>query len=219
MWLVNGPPKAGTHAVMHVLAGLGLERTPGIVRAFLRSEGPHTSKGSDDETPSLQDVQAMPDNRFIHAHIHDGIELDCRMVFVIRDPRDIAVSYSRWNRCSPSLDTVIRRGYRRRQPLVASVRRYLGWLQRADLAIKFERLCAEPEAATRDIAEAVGMPYREDAARRIGRIVEPLYDDPVKETLTKARSEWRAWWTPEAEQVWREAGGPELVAELGYAPD
>src|SRR5690348_13809355 len=83
MILANGCPKSGTHALLAWLERLGMKRSPGTVKV---RDGQVCFP---DEADHLADV--------IHAHIPAGYDLgQHRSVTVLRDPRNVLVSYWRW---------------------------------------------------------------------------------------------------------------------------
>jgi Sulfotransferase domain len=107
---VNSVPKAGTHLVMRALELMGMDvDKPHHISAaqaerFTCPEGPQVPVGI--STPVLVSLQrlrdmvrAVPANEVLAGHVPHSAgfadllsELRCRMVLVIRDPRDVVVS-------------------------------------------------------------------------------------------------------------------------------
>jgi sulfotransferase 6B1 len=102
--IINSIPKAGTH-----LAKSAVEKLPDIRFSGIHLDGGRLGLSSDDRaTDSLPErfahaVKRVPNGQFITAHLPyqpalaDRMgELGFKMVFVIRDPRDVVVSHAKF---------------------------------------------------------------------------------------------------------------------------
>jgi hypothetical protein len=129
-------------------------------------------------------------------------------LFVIRDPRNIVVSWLRFRNEAVNADTFIARlcefdG----RPLVGSMAEYEGWLSDPDThVVRYEDLIRD-DTAHRRIADYLGVPY-------VAKAWESLPGYTM--TWTPIRSDYRTIWTPEVEASWQAEGGPDLLKRWGY---
>lgn len=196
MVLINGCPKSGTHAVMELLASMGVERAPGIVNHDNGVVGVFATP-ADPNPVSMDEVRTPGPPRFIHAHVPAG-DWDlgaARVIAVLRDPRNVLVSWTRWR----NRDTVTEAAlldaldwFYDTGPFVEVYRSFLGWRGRA-LVVRYE-----------------------DVPRDFSRV--DLYEEAEQDRSTwmSSPSDWRACWTTRVDEAFREAGGLEMLVEAGY---
>jgi len=188
----------------------------------------------------------VPDGSVVSAHCvySPGFEeilhrQDLRMVCILRDPRDTALSHMRYLQERPRhpafgeymslsddherLMYSIRGGWLGDYPLEsldARYRRFLDWKHKAGAElVKFEELVgpggggseASQREATRRVADHLGIELDED---RLEEICGGLFGQG--RTFRKGQSGgWREGFAPEHEAAAREVAGP-LLVELGY---
>lgn len=190
MIVANGPPKSGTHALMRLLQASGGDRLPGLLdgmRDGLRLRG----TAAYPNVPALDMALAQSHSRFIHGHVptaHHGRLRGALIVTVRRHPREIAVSYARW-KTDGDVAAAIRTYCGRSLPTVVGA--FLG----SEITVQYE-----------DIAAA--------ASLAPGGLYRGATED--HDTWTGAPSNWRDWWTDEAEVAWIAARGPELEEAGGW---
>ncbi len=227
----NGPPKAGTHALMKCLGLLGLEREPGMVQCYVKTNKLRL-KGTraDPETRLLREVLDDIDSRaFIHSHVHDGILLgDNPVITVFRDPRNMVISAARFRVAEGKItkvtdaqiiDVIEYEFYRKHA--VELIRGFLGWREcEGTLCIKFEDLIGDQGETTKAIAEYLGVAWRARAYDDLIGLAGgyQLYATARRDhnTWSGALSKWQEWWSPGIEEAWVKAEGPELVKDMGY---
>lgn len=197
MIVVNGLPKSGTHAVMAWLSRMGLKRCPGVIAPEDGRLKVHGSGGL-----SVHTLSVVPDNTFIQAHVPAELPLKgFSVVTVFRDPRNVLVSYvrhrARWSGAEITLAEAISDFWG--APFVDVYDSYLGWHGRC-VAMKYESLAPDHVGDGSEI-------YAPD---------RPQWDKWIGNTRTGSPSDWRARWDDAAEEAWREAGGPALLARAGY---
>lgn len=206
MIVANGAPKSGTHALMALLHLEGRRRVPGILYR-LETEDRLVLRATvaDREPMALEAALALDDGWYVHAHVCDDAWLagQARVITMLRDPRDILVSYRRWHDPNrPNADRlpagdaglVASIGAYFNRPLVRVVRGFLGWRALAET----RRFTELPLQRTAGVSVYAGCGH-----------------DPSSET--DRHSDWREHWTPAVHDAWAAAGGPALVREMGYA--
>jgi hypothetical protein len=193
--IVNGLMKSGTHAVMALLSGMGLMRVPGTIEGCgfgLRVVGNHGV--------NLSAPRMIPDNVFILGHIvsHHAERLEgFKVITVFRDPRNCLISYCRHRKRVDGLEVSTAEALASYwgTPFVPLYRAFLRW-RSLSVVLRYEEL---PAAMIGD-GEAI---YT--AAERHWN------------TRTGSPSDWTEDWGQGDHRAWREAGGPELLHEAGYA--
>lgn len=190
MIVANGCPKSGTHALARLLIGRGIERVPGLLKCkHKRARFQLKIKGTTKMV--LEELKQFPDTHYIHGHVHADIDLSWATVLtIIRDPRNVLVSYVRWKERQqdprgPSNVLEAMDNFARR-PFPEVYRGFLRWQGRCEI-IRYEDL--DPTS---------------------------LHQPAGWGTWTGNPSDWRNWWTERIERKWRRIGGPDLVAEAGY---
>lgn len=198
MILANGCPKSGTHALMQWFLLMGLSRQPGLLDCLhLKQQCLIRATSADPRPIKMERARMLPGNYFLHAHAHARAPVEwARVVTMMRDPRNVLVSYVRhkgdWPDSPESLIQAMKnfRGY----PFQEVYRGFVGW-RRKGLVIRYEDM--PPGFAPAN-----------------PRLYEGSAQD--NDTWTGQPSDWREWWTERVDRVWRGIGGPELLAEAGY---
>lgn len=264
--VANSVPKSGTHLLVRLLSLLGFRQTDfgGIrshlvsgplspIKRLLRARGPEkvtigvVSPQQISRSWLSRRLSQVPNNSFITAHcIYTpqlaellGEEHKMRLVCILRDPRDVAVSQMHHIKqraqhfaheaflALPSdhqrLLFSIRGGElggRKLQSLDERYRQFLGWERDANaLMVKFEELVgpkgggsAEAQRRTVErVAEHVGVALEE---RTMCLVEEELFG--VGRTFRKGQSGgWREEFAEEHVRATKEVAGP-LLVELGY---
>lgn len=198
MILVNGIPNSGAHAVMSLLASVGMERIPGILNGLDPKHPPQIGATiADPEVDPLDVAEMQTDRYFLQGHvIHDHADsIYSKVIWVVRHPRNVIASAARRSTGFPygdQLPYVISNF--NRIGIVETYRAFMGW-QGASMTMRYE-----------DIAPDFTDPH------------PALYQDSPEslDTYTGSPSNWTDHWTKEADEWWAVAGGPELETELGY---
>ena len=127
-------------------------------------------------------------------------------VLIVRDPRNIIVSWLRFNRMPVTPGTFLA-AFRRFQgaPLVEEMAAFEPWLFVSHV-VRFERLLAD-DTAMRGIANYCGVDYIAGAWEEL-----PGYT----KTYNAEHSDFRTVWNGDIESAWNGEGGPELLARWGY---
>jgi hypothetical protein len=126
-------------------------------------------------------------------------------IFIKRDPRNVIVSWLRFNRDVVSPGKFLAR-FRRftDRPLVAEMADYEGWL--LGFVVRYEDLIAS-DAEMRRIAAHIGAPYVEGAWEQL---------ENHTATWNAEKSDYRTVWTPDVAEAWYDEGGGELLTRWGY---
>lgn len=237
MIFCNGVPKSGTHALLKCLGLLGLNRVPGMARAYGTNQVIRFKKTRADPVPL--DGKAMDDwdNRaFLHAHMNSGYDFPGHLIVNIRrDPRNVVISYVRDHRHQALHDKEVR-GERARLLHVLAGPYYfdrtikqifgdfVGWLQRKDcLNISFEDLIADGGDTVRAICAYIDTEPRPEAYRDLiglrGNYQIYEHGQVDLNTWSGALTDWRHWWDAKIDRAWTKAGGPEIEKAWGYGHD
>lgn len=195
MIIANGCPKSGTHALMRLLAREGMQRAPGLLEGrHPRREFRIKATPADPNPISIAQAKALPDSYFMHGHVRAAAKVDwCRFITVIRDPRNVLVSYSRWSEGVSDLVEAMDNFFG--HPFAEVYRGFLGWQGQSEV-IRYEALSFE--AALTDVNVYAGAADNRD-------------------TWTGSPSSWQDWWSERVECKWRQIGGAALLDEAGYS--
>ncbi len=266
--VANSIPKSGTNLLARLLILLGFEQTSegGIrsylvagpfspVKKLLRARSPEkvtigvVSPQRIDRRWLERRLSRVPDGCFVTAHCVYSPELSSlfaekqmRVVCILRDPRDVAVSqmhHIKRRKEHFAHEALLRLpsdherlllsirggelGGRRLQSLDERYRQFQGWQDDDNaMVVKFEDLVgpggggsAEAQRRTVErVARHVGL----DPDERMMRTVEEnLFG--VSKTFRKGQiGSWRSEFSEEHARTAREVAGP-LLVELGYEPD
>lgn len=173
---------------------------------------------------SLNAFDALPNPRFFLTHSPYDPTLR-RVVYVIRDPRDVMVSYRNfWNQQHPDAKVDL-------ATFIRDVRRYpcewdehvSGWTRRQEedfLLITFEEMKADPEAILTRVLKFAGLTPDQE-------IVSGAVDATGFERLKELEERWRREHADEGASksperfirrgevgAWRDEMGPELAEEI-----
>lgn len=142
-------------------------------------------------------------------HLTFGSAVKDKHIFIKRDPRNIIVSWLRFNG-QPVTPGMFLTAFRRFQSasLVEEMGEYEGWLADTDtLVVRYEDLVAS-DAEMRRVAEYMGVPYLDGSFEALPGLTR-TWTGPN-------RSDYKEIWTPEVESSWCAEGGPDLMTRWGY---
>lgn len=127
-------------------------------------------------------------------------------ILIKRDPRDIVVSWLRFNRQPVTPGTFIAafRKFQQRS-LVEEMMQFEGWLERA-FVVPYESLIRAP-ALMQAMAKQLGTYYIDGAWENL-----PNHTS----TWNAVRSDYREVWTSQVRETWSAEGGNELLMRWGY---
>lgn len=147
------------------------------------------------------------------SHHHEPYRADFingdKHVFMVRDPRNMLVSWLRFQSraVSPGMLITAMREYAGGPPLLTTLAAFRPWLNDpATFVLRFEDLIASA-APMRSLATYLDTPYLEGAWEVLPGLTE---------TWTGTYSDYRTVWTQDVERVWSELGGSEALKEWGY---
>jgi hypothetical protein len=181
-----------------------------VEAAFLANADEHGARRWGDKTPAY--VRSIP---LLHA-----LWPDARFVHLIRDGRDVALSYLSLHWGPDTVWAAARKwrrdvgaGIREGQPLGTS--RYL--------EVRYEDLVADPEETLRTICALAGLPFDErmldPAARRRHPTLAPTEGRPFharsEDEVAANVRDWRTQMSPEAVRRFEAVAGA-LLSDLGY---
>jgi len=147
--------------------------------------------------------------------IHGHYEIDQPMprgkqILIIRNPRDMLVSWVRWTKSSVTEGYLISatKSYYSGKSFRDEARNYIDWFNDDEtFVVKFESLISEPETL-QQIARFINAPYIDGAFENIPGLTK---------TWTGKLSNWRDHWSSAVEQAWVDSGGLEIERGWGYA--
>lgn len=204
MLVISSVPKAGSHAVMALLARMGLTRQAGTIQANTPDQTPHIDFGEDGKASGDEFTEWLrqyrehySDRYFVLAHVCaasakllDGFPV----LTVFRDPRNCLTSYCRHRARTDGAQFTIAQAIADYwgAPFIPTYQGYLPWRGRA-VVMRFE-----------DLPPAV-----------VGN-GDSIYPNQNWNTRTDQHSDWVNDWQREDHAAWREAGGRELARDAGY---
>lgn len=122
-------------------------------------------------------------------------------LFIVRDPRNVLISWLRHNRKSVTDGTFMSAMNE------YDFNGYSNWIEDKNVyAVRFEDLIAS-DKEIRCISDFLGVPYLDSAFENLPGCTM---------TWTGKYSDYRKIWTPALEAFWNENGGPELLIRFGY---
>lgn len=194
--VVNGAPKSGTHAFAAFLDRVGAKRCPGTLLGCTKDQELHVS-GAPWATMEL--LRLTPDNCYVIGHVaacHAEALAGVPVVTVLRDPRNMLISYRRHRKRVDGLDLSTAKALEDYwgAPFYEVYRGFLGWHGKAAI-VRYEDIPASVAG------DGSGIYCRHDAHHN---------------TRTGRPSNWVDDWGQEDHRAWRAAGGPALAAEAGY---
>lgn len=217
MILCNGCSKSGTHFLTSLMLSMGKTQLGGTLIKRPKKPLNVTSK------KPLSSIFEADDTQFIHSHLIHRAPLAEKLqghkhLFIIRHPRNIAISWMRHRNkqdaaiveSAETLEMIIRGGFFG-HPVPDFIGYHLPWREEPGVCcIRFEDLVARDEDSLTRIAQTVGAtPDPEHYTRAFGD----------SSTWTGKVSDWSdsPFWTEAVEKAWGEAGGPEIEKTAGYA--
>ena len=138
-----------------------------------------------------------------HAHDPYGVAVLDRHVHIIRHPKNVLISWTRYVYGSDEEQILIDNMFRAVRPVMA----FAPWIhEEGVLTVRFEYLLQDPNSI-----EIMG--------RFLG--LKPIKDHHEKihgngPTYTGNPCCWQDHWTPRLQQAWEDAGGPEAEQAFGY---
>jgi hypothetical protein len=256
--LLNGPSKSGTHLLSDCLALLPRTMYSGrhfALAEFARPQRPVVDGGKDparalslDERTLERFLRRCPQGMFVTAHARHHPQMSAllaslgyRQLLLLRDPRDIVMSFTRYVVSRPNhhrhqhYTQVLTTDDERimatitgepslsppLQPMHTTVDSYLPWADEpATLVCKFEDLVgplgegsAETQIATVEaISQFLRRPIPPERAREVA---EKMYSKASLTYRKGAIGDWRSHFTPAHRHAFKERAQGMLV-ELGY---
>lgn len=239
--LANSFPKSGTYMLSRCLSLLP-DMEPYHDGVYVSSVGK--------QRPSQRraELARVPGGCFVSGHLPyqpDEVaalgQLGFRPILILRDPRDIAVSYYRFESSyrwlphhrffaglpddASRLAAVIR-GDRQEGliPIVEWINRYSGWLSTDCYVTTFERLVgadgggssALQRAEVANIATHCGIDLSEQA---LNSIADRVFSRKVQTFRKGQIGGWRDHFSAEHRVMFKEQGGSDLLIKLGYETD
>jgi len=220
MIFCNGCSKTGTHILTSFVKALGYPQIGGtIIKRTPKSS--LKNKGS----TLLKEVFEKDNQYYIHAHMAYTQNLSVRIstgqhkhLFIIRDPRNVAVSWMRHRikqlsgkgeQVLPSkqfLEQIIR-GKMFNMPVAKYYGGFTPWIGAPNtLCIRFEYFFEHFDNVADDIVNYLAANKRPSRKEVYGKST----------TYTGSWSEWQDWWSEDIQRAWRDTGGDLLTYNLGY---
>jgi len=144
-----------------------------------------------------------------HISFTEGISKDIDLhLHIIRDPRNIVISWLRHNDESVTPGMFISR-FRKFQSksLVEEMAEYEGWLtDTRTIIIRYENLVTDINVM-KDLATYMEVPYLAGAWEELPGLTR---------TWNAIKSDYNTVWTDDIQNVWVEEGGPGLLTRWGY---
>lgn len=147
-FIAVGPRASGNHAIRAVLEHAGLKKQPGMPslenRRLMWAEG-HGRKNHRD---GWHDFNAMPSPKlggFVQGHVPPGPWLPWPTLLILREPREVVLSWYLRKAGKPSPET-FRRWLSENTRVFPEVRGYYEMAGHADLVLRFESLPESMEA-------------------------------------------------------------------------
>lgn len=133
---------------------------------------------------------------------------DGDVLFIIRDPRDLPLSYLRFMRRTVSEGTylsLLRHHEGVDEAMIPALRDFGGWMATVP-TFRYEALIAD-DREMRRLADTIGEPYLDGAWELLPGLTA---------TWNPVHSDHRTIWTPRIADVWDSLGGNALLEEWGY---
>jgi len=187
----NGPRKSGTNAIRSIVIGLGfVERYGGI------KDNTYEWRHKSIRMPFSQFEPTLKDNEVIGAH-SPNLKTKHVQLRIVRDPRDMVISYYRWrrkrNRSTNSIPQ-FRNWIKTNADGFANVTRpFLPWYDDPEV-FHYETLFEEK--TVRKIADRCGVPYK-CVADRYG----------VSATWSGQPSDWKEWFDADGLKIYEDRLG------------
>ena len=216
MIICNGCSKSGTHFLTSLMKAMGKTQLGGTL--IKRPNAPLRTT----TIYPLAAFFAADNDHFVHAHLIWRAQLAAQLaahrhLFIIRNPRNIALSWMRHRsrqtesltESAALLERIVRGGMFG-QSVPSFIDLHRGWLTDDHVcAVRFEDLVAHDEDSLVRIAA------------HVGAVPDPAYYEGAfgeGSTYTTRLSDWAdsPYWSEVVETAWHESGGPRVSAALGY---
>lgn len=212
MIFCNGCSKSGTHILTNLCKVAGLKQLGGTV--IKRKPSREFEMVGENK---LQRVFRLPNGRFVHSHIAYALSAELALVkhkhlFILRNPRDIAVS---WMRHRAKQDPSLKEGYPLLKKLIQQgmygesvpdfFLGFVEWLDKQNIyVVKFEDVKSTSFDFT-PMFEYLGIEAPEESIKSaLG----------VGPTFNKRTSDWRDVWTDELQDIWKDSNGEKAEAAV-----
>lgn len=217
MLLCNGCSKSGTHLLTSLAEAIGYRKIGGTL-TYRRFEEGFKSNG----LASPEEIFSQDNSYYIHAHVMSDrrsrtLLKNHKHIFIVRNPRNVAISWMRHlNKLNPSkpisadeLERLIRGGM-----FGKSVVQYY-WLFAHWINSPVAKIVSYEKLLMQDAQEYKRICKYLQIAEHHYSTIQPRSSS----TWTGAPSDWMhsSYWTSSVEAAWRDTGGPELEAYLGYS--
>jgi len=152
----------------------------------------------------LKAVQLLGVTDTDHEHLAYSSPLHDKHILIIRNPRDVLISWCRWTYKQVTQGFIIGA----MAEFVQHYNDYKPWLTDADtLVIKFEDLISDNGVTIQQIATYLDVPYLTDAYANLPGLTR---------TWTGNYSDWTEHWTQDIEDAWQAVGGANVEQDYGY---
>lgn len=246
--LANSFPKSGTHLLLQILGALPSTTHYGLFLASM----PSITYRERSESNHRKTIARIAPGELIPAHLFYSpdvaaalIELHCIHYFIIRDPREVAISeahyltyMNRWHRLHNHFARALGTDEERIAEAIAGVRdpdfpydypnirdrflRYQGWMEAEGvLTVRYEELrSSDLEQTIRRIAEhyQANSGIELDMERTIQEMRTAI--DPQRSHTFRSGEleQWREVFTPQLKDLMKAVAG-DLIIDLGYEQD
>lgn len=217
MIVCNGCSKSGTHFLTSLMLSMGKEQLGGTLIKRPSRKLYFTGKRP------LADLFSSNNDSFVHAHLIHRKPLaerlrDHKHLFIVRHPRNIAISWMRHRlkqdaslQASEELLLKIVSGGMFGHAVAKFVELHVPWTQQQEVCtVRFEDLVARDGGTLQRIATHVDVP--KDKAH-----FENAFGKGS--TYMGSFSDWSnsEFWTTAVEDAWLDSGGAKVEQELGYS--
>lgn len=197
---------------------------PMFVRRALSQS--HKAIWDEGELRAPQTILSDRSRRVVNAHVHDRIGLaGHKVAFLYRNPKDTHLSAVRfslvdfdWNPGAQEPDeSAVMKLIRSENIMATSIARCLafrGWLEKADISIRFEDLTDPKTKTAEKVARAVGV--KPKPITDVLGDKAPWVTDEYRGTWSGKHSDHRDVWNDALEAQWKRLGGHIVDKAYGY---
>lgn len=226
--IANGPRKSGTHLLKRCIQLMGIDPINGVIKpnGYDPKDNINAVIQKDQLLRMLDGKERVGIGHLPYAHRYRS----CKMVTMIRDPRDIVCSFYRWvmkrketmiyfhlkrmDSMNERLSAIIRN--MNKVGLRAELESYNGYLlDSTELVVKFEDLIVKNENVVKTIAWSLG-----ETEYMNPENVEKISENLIGHTLTydppSPEKHWSNYFTKNVYKAFEREGGNEIVKQWGY---